>query len=274
MLPPKGYCTAAQAKRLLGNASDGTLRYYTIKGQIEHLRPEGRYQGFYKKEDVLKVAQRLRDFYGKGERTIQFSRGTVSDLPECEELLIHSFGSNTPVNAFGHMIPANGIERRATWVEKNADVFYILRVDGKLVGCAFLLPLSQEKIARILENEITPPILAEDIDDFSPGKPLHLYIVSVCVSGPYNAEKRFYGSRLLNGLLRTVVNFGKQGIRFETIVSRSTSADGIGFLRHIGFAEIESVTKNRNFIIEVGKSGIPEVMKYKHALAEWQGQNP
>ncbi len=38
----------------------------------------------------------------------------------------------------------------------------------------------------------------------------------------------------------------------------------------MGFTEIESHTDNRNFIIEVERSGIHYIMLYKKALAEWK----
>ncbi len=41
-------------------------------------------------------------------------------------------------------------------------------------------------------------------------------------------------------------------------------------MKHMGFTEIESHTDNRNFIIEVERSGIHYIMLYKKALAEWK----
>jgi hypothetical protein len=41
-------------------------------------------------------------------------------------------------------------------------------------------------------------------------------------------------------------------------------------MQHMGFTEIESTTSNRNFIIEVERSGIPEMMRYKRLFAEYQ----
>jgi|SRR6266568_3928832 len=51
-------------------------------------------------------------------------------------------------------------------------------------------------------------------------------------------------------------------------VSRSSTADGIRLMRGIGFTEIPSITRRKNFLIEVEKSGIKEIMQYKQALRE------
>jgi hypothetical protein len=273
--PTAGYITARRAKRELGNISDGMLRSYVQRGEIEKRIPEGRSQGFYKLEDVRKIAARLKPYMP--EHTVQFTRGTVDDLRECNRLLLIAFGgaSTSPIDDRGEHIPANPIERRATWITKNPDVFYVLRVDQKMVGCAFILPLNQRKIQAILSNQITLPILADDIQPYAPGIPTHLYIMSVCVHAADSRieTKRFYGSRLINGILQAVVNLGKQGILLDTIVSRSDpkeAPDGVNFLKHMGFTEIETTTSSRNFIIRVGESGIPEVLKYKRAYAAWQ----
>ncbi len=264
--PPSGFITATRAKQLLGNISDGLLRSYVMKGEIEKRIPDTRSQGFYKDEDVRALAHRLNI-----DRSIHFSRGTVDDLPECDELLIKVFGKGNPDDT-GRVVPNNPIERRATWIQKNPDTFFILRAGRSLVGCVFMLPLTRSKIQQILENEITRPIYAEDVQVFTPGMPIHLYVMSACVYAEDRQvmTKRFYGSRLLNGLLKRITELGGQGINLEMIWSRSETKDGIGLLRHVGFTEIETQTSSRNFLIDVKLSGIPDVVRYKHALAEYQ----
>ena len=97
------------------------------------------------------------------------------------------------------------------------------------------------------------------------GKPLHLYMASIAIT---LTEKRAYGSRLIAGLMDVLINLGRQGIVLETIVARSNTADGVRLMRGIGFTEIPSITDKQNFLIEVAKSGIKEIMQYKQALIE------
>jgi hypothetical protein len=256
--PPKGYMTASRAKQLLGNISDGMLRTYITKGMIERLVPDTRSQGFYKIEDVRSLAARLNI-----DRSIQFSRGTVDDLAECSILLDNVFWAGPW---------SNPIERRATWITKNPDSLFILRAGRSLVGAIFMLPLTQGKIQQILENETTIGIYAEDIQPFTLGTPVHLYAMSACVYARDKniVTKRFYGSRLLSGILKWVVQLGHEGIPITAIWSRSETPDGIGLLRHVGFTEIETITNYRNYLIDVKLSGIPDVVKYKRAYAEYR----
>jgi hypothetical protein len=268
---PKGYITATRAKSILGNISDGMLRTYVTKGHIQRIVPETRSQGFYNVSDVERLASQLGI-----NRTIRFMRGEVSDLAECDELLIKIFGTGHP-DGTGRLVPANPMDRRATWVTKNPDSFFILRVGSSLVGCIFVLPLTQAKIRQILANEVTQPIYAEDIQIYEPGRSYHLYVMSACVYAADRSQsaKRFYGSRLIHGILTKLTSLGRQGVVLDSIVSRSETRDGIGLLKHVGFTEIETVTGVRNFLVRVAESGIPEILRYKAALSSYHlAQHP
>ncbi len=81
-------------------------------------------------------------------------------------------------------------------------------------------------------------------------------------------EKQHYGSQLLAGILDVLISLGRKGVILETIVARSIAPDGIRLMRGIGFTEIPSITRRRNFIIEVEKSGLKEIIQYKQALQE------
>ena len=133
-----------------------------------------------------------------------------------------------------------------------------------------MLPLKPEKIERILrEEESSLDLETKDIGIFEPGKPTHLYMASIAITpGITLTEKRAYGSRLIAGLMDVLINLGRRGVILETIVARSNTADGIRLMRGIGFTEIPSITDKKNFLIEVEKSGIKEIMQYKQALRE------
>jgi hypothetical protein len=268
ILPPPGYVTAKRAKRELGNISDGMLRSYVTKGEIEKHTPDTRRHGFYKLEDVRAVAARTKPYMPN--HTIRFLRGTVDDLHECQELMVRIFGLSTNGQ------PVNSVERRATWIAKNPDVFFILRAGPHLVGCVFMLPLLPEKIEHVLAYEGSPPFLAEEVQEFIPGIPTSIYILNACVYADDNtlATKRFYGSRLVAGLLRVLIDLGHRGILLQRIIGRSPFPDGIRLMKEVGFAEIESPTSQRNFEIDVPRSGIPAILKYKSALHEWKQQHP
>jgi hypothetical protein len=272
ILPPPGFVTAKRAKRELGNISDGMLRSYVTKGEIRKHTPETRTHGFYNLEDVRKIAARIQPYMPN--HTVRFLRGTVDDLHECEELMVRIFGTGT-TDEQGNRIPANSSERRAAWIEKNPDVFFILKAGSELVGCVFMLPLLPEKIEQVLAYEGSPPFLVEEVQEFTPNVPVSIYILNVGVYASDNTlvTKRFHGSRLVTGLLRVLVDLGQRGIPLQRIIGRSPFPDGIRLMKEVGFAEIESTTSQRNFEIDVPRSGIPAILKYKAALRQWQQQH-
>jgi hypothetical protein len=269
ILPPQGFVTAKRAKKELGNISDGMLRSYVTRGEIRKHTPSTRAHGFYNLEDIRKVAALTLPYMPN--RTIRFLRGTVDDLHECEILLKRVFGLGA-TDEQGNSTPANSMERRATWIEKNPDVLFILRAGPQLVGCVFLLPLLPEKIEQVLSYEGSPPFYAEEVQEFIPNVPTSIYILNACVYADDNmlATKRFYGSRLIAGLLHVIVDLGNRGVPLQRIIGRSPFPDGIRLMKEVGFAEIESSTSQRNFEIDVPRSGIPAILKYKSALREWQ----
>lgn len=257
--PPDGFYTASVTRKKLGNISDGMLRSYLQRGLLERFVPSGRKQGFYKRSDVDRLA---REMHGLGEKTeTKFVQATRKDIPECVDLLISVFGGNDTT------------ERRQQWLEKNPEVSYLVRSNGKVVGCAFMLPLTPEKIDAVLADQSSSStrfIQADDILELQPGVPAYLYVLSVGVEPGSELAKRTRGQTLIRGLLNVLFDMGKRGIPVKVIAARSETADGINLMRHVGFTEIEPTPPNRNFIIEVERSGIPEIMRYKKYLREAQ----
>jgi hypothetical protein len=262
--PPVGYYTATQAKKRLGDISDGMLRSYVQQGKIERVVPRERKQGFYKREDVDRLARTLDDFLEQepGEPGIQFGPVTREDMPEVVRLLIELFGGE------------DSTERRLLWLEKNPEVAFMLRSKGKIVGCVFALPLTLQKIEAILSDpqpHSTSTITADDIQPIAPGRPAYFYVVSMGVKpGVTTVAKRTRGEILIRGLLRFFLDLGKRGVPVKLIATRTASRDGVNLLKRVGFTEIESNTLARNFIIEIERSGIPFIMLYKKALIEWK----
>ncbi len=253
------YYTAAQAMKVL-QVTDGMFYNFVRNGDLEGVKLPGRKQSVYEKSKVNQLARELKAFVVTRQKHASvFERATVEDVPACAKISDDIFGG-------AHF----DIEKQVTWMKKNPDICYVVKSEGEVVGYVLMLPLDPKKIERILrEEEFALDIDVSEVGEFIPGKPLHLYMASIAVTPSVTlAEKRAYGSRLVGGLLDVLINLGKRGIILETIVARSTKPDGIRLLRGIGFTEILSITDKKNFLIEVEKSGIKEIVEYKEALKE------
>jgi hypothetical protein len=259
MANSKEFYTAAQTKEILG-ITDGMLYNYVDNGALERIIPPGKKQGVYRRNQVDQLARELKVFVAtKKQISSSFARATQEDVPECARI------SDAIFNA------SFSVEKQQAWMKKNPDICYVVRdEDSKVVGYVLMLPLQAEKIEKILrEEESSLDLETKDIGTFEPGKPLHLYMASIAITPSVTlTEKRTYGSRLIAGLMDVLIKLGGQGVILETITARSSTADGIRLMRGMGFAEIPSITRRKNFLIEVEKSGIKEIMQYKQALRE------
>lgn len=267
--PPEGWLTASDAKKKLGNITDGKLRTLIGKGEgkIEHLIPAGSKIGFYRETDVTTLVHKWnKEALASGNPTLpgaHFDVATKADMPEIVQILIKIWGGS------------DTSAKRNAWLDRNPESAFVVRSHGKIRGCIFILPLSEEKAWQMVtmdRNQNTGVIQIDDILPFEVGKPTNLFLLSMAASdiGIGEVNKRKWGSVIVRGLFNHIVDLGRRGIPINLIVGRSDSKDGINLMRHIGFTEIEPSGGNRNFIIDVKTSGIDFCMKHKAAYAEWQ----
>lgn len=255
----KNFYTAAQVKERLG-ITQGMLYNYVRNGTLKPIIPSGKKQGVYSRKDVEQLARELQLFMeAKQKQPTTFIKVTTrEEVFESTKLSDDIFG--------GHI----DIDRQLAWLNKNPDIMYVVKSEGKVVGYVIILPLKPEKIEKLLrEEERTIDLRPDEIEVFKPGVPLHLYGGAIgVIIGLSLAEKRAYGARLVSGLIDVLIDIGRKGIVIETFTARSTKPDGIRLLRNLGFTQIPSTTEKKNFILDMRKSGTREIMQYKQALIE------
>jgi predicted N-acetyltransferase YhbS len=269
--PPTGWCTAKVAKRRLGEISDGKLREFVKRGDIERKQFPGNKIGFYKIEDITNLLAKWDAESIEAEAPdlpgAHFMPATKEDMPEIVELLINTFGGG------------DTSAKRNAWIESNPESVFIVRSHGRVVGHIAILPLEEEKILNLLgqERAYSTGIIGEgDVRPFKIGEPTNLFLLSMCSddSGISKTNKVKWGSALVRGFIDHVKSLGARGIPIRMIAARSDTKDGIRLLRKMGFCELEPNGSNRNFTIKVMKSGTNLAMWHKQALAQWeQSQN-
>ena len=261
--------TAKEATKAFRDAglSENTFRKRVKDGLIERHIPEGRERGaLYPKAQVLAAIEAAGKKHKMMKRIIQlkpatFSKATVQDMPEIAELLLTFFSKIS-------------IEKRAKWIERNPDIAYILRSEDKIVGCAFIMPLEEQKIIQILESQIKPPTRPHEIAIYEPEKHYHLYIRSVVVLQSVNKpQRKHWASRFISGLIGEIVKLGEKGIVIEKIYAQTDTNHTARLLKLLGFMQITSTIESKNFMLDINTSGATPAMRYKHALNAWRAQN-
>jgi hypothetical protein len=269
-MPQEDMLTAREATKAFRDAglSETTFRKRVKDGKIEKHLPKGRERGaLYPRDQVLAIiAETAKEpkRHPKPHFSLKpttFTQATPQEMSEIA-LLLETFYT-TKIN----------IEKRAAWIERNSEIAYILRCEGKAVGCAFLMPLTQEKIMTILSREVKPPTRPGEILLYESGKTVHLYLRSVVVwQGASKKQRRYWAARLILGLAKAVIGLGARGVIIEKIYAQVDTKAAEQVLKRIGFMQITSATVWKNFMLDMTASGAELAMRYKKALTAWHLQ--
>jgi hypothetical protein len=279
--PPTGYITAAQAKKKLGDISDGKFRGYIQEGKIERLIPKGMKQGFYRREDVDRLAREIEAIWDSGKRgpQTQFQIATPEDIPTIAAIDEATFNAGKedaePKEAYLRWIEGTYL----CWMTKNPKAFFVLRnASNKVVAFACLLPIKRDTLNRFVNGTIKmSDIRSEDVELFEPGKPLHTYVIALCVDPTYKGKiKEWYGGRMLSGLRVFLMELARNGIEIETITARNEKdkPDGRNLLNKLGIPQLRSPVPDMYlFSVRVADAGHPMLANYYDSLIEWKQQH-
>lgn len=277
--PPTGYLTASATRRMLGNISDGMLRTYITKGLIERMVPPGRTQGFYKRADVERLAREIEFTEWQGDARASRSRfrpataEDIGDIADIDERTFNARGTNPePRKRYFQQ----GVETYTRWWQRNPQTFFVLEsAAGKILGFASLLPMKWDAMQRFIRDEMAwTDIEDSDIDLFEPGKPLHLYVIALCIDPVYpRKQRRTYGARLLSGVFEFFLELARRGVEIATITGRNepNHPDGKRLMQDLGMPLLRSpVSHMLLFSVRLAESGYPKFMKYIDELEAWR----
>ena len=270
-LQRKKYYTAKEAQEIL-NMTYSALRNQVIAGHIRSEVPPGKRQAVYLAVDIDALKHDMEIWRaGKPRMKLpptKFVKATIEDMPEAVELADEVFsGVNT--------IP---VEKRITWLRKNPDIDYLLKQEGRIVGYFSLIPLRPETIEDLLTlNQFAKDLTAEDILPYTPNVPVDLYGMAIGTKpGVSHYQKHEWGKVLIVGARGVILDLAKRGMNIRSMHAHSNTPDGVKLMRHLGFTEIvpkAPVPGLHDFIIEVERSGIPFIMRYKEEFKKWQEEN-
>ena len=254
------YLKAEKAQETL-QMTYSALRNQVIAGNIKKDYPPGSKQAYYRKKDVenLAEARGLIKPSSMEEKHTIFRKATKEDIPICVRLGTESYPQYSQEPA--------SVETRLTWLDKNPDLFYVVTHKGEIVGYTGIIPMTTEKIIRVLDDKyLFKDIKAEEIENLQPGKTYNIYINTMRTKiNISRLEKRTYGVRLIEGLIIVILAMIRRGINFDTLYARSETVDGIRLLKRLNFQEIPSVTRYKNYALKVDHNNIQNLQRYQQA---------
>lgn len=277
--PPTGYLTASATRKRLGNISDGMFRSYIAKGLIERVVPPGRKQGFYKREDVEKLAKEIEFPEGAKATRTHFRQAGPADIEAIADIDERVFNASEEEPEPRARYLQWDRETYLRWMQRNPQTFFVLvNATGKVVGFVSLLLLKRDTMDRFIRDEIRwMDIPIEDIDLFEPGKPLHLYVIALCVDPVYARKiKEGYGARLINGVYDFFLELARRGVEIDTITARNelNHPDGKRLSQKLGMPQLRSpVARMHLFSVRVVDSGYPLLVQYYDTLTKWKQEH-
>lgn len=270
--PPEGYITAKDAAKRL-DVSDAMLSIYVKEGKLHRYGPSDRQHKFYKLSELdafMEARQTFEEAYQRGQwkhnETSIFRQSVPEDLDAIIAMSERAY-------------PDEGLPLRATWegwMRREPESFSVLVTQqNAIVGYSTILVMPPATLDRFIRDVLPVDAIGPDqLDVFQPGRPLHLYVMSLVIDPQYPKRKQHeYGSRLIHGVFSFFLGLAERGIEIETITARSQTQDGIRLMRKLGFPTVKSPVPRPGrylFVLKVSESGLPLFERYSELLARWK----
>jgi len=257
--------TSSEARKKLGGMASSSFKKLVDSGKIRKITPPNKKQGLYMKEDVDKTAEAMQLFAeiysvaqpeGKKEVVqVQNER----ELRETVAIAQQHFGERT-----------HTLEKRLEWFHKAPEGDYVLKDKEVIVGYLSIQPFKPEALERIFTRKGNPDTQADDVEPFTPGKPLECYISGMVVKvGISEAQAKRYGMRLFMGMFDILLDLAKRGIDIRKLWVKSNTVSGIRICRNMGFTELGYVnTEQIGFVLDLEKSDFSPIRQYREVLQE------
>lgn len=253
---PTGFYTPAQAVARLG-FNRATFYYYVKKGVITRYTLPPKKEGFFKKEEIDRLATEAALLYHTyiGEKT-ETRPARKEDAQGIYDVLA-SFGW-----------PTAPVALRLAWYERNPYIDYVVRAQGTVQGYITAVPYTPEALEAMMAGrkrawDITP----DDILPYQTGE-YDLY-TGIAVRQDTDFHTR-YALRLIAGFLAFLEELGKQGIRVRSLSAVSDQPAGQKLSRDIGFVEQPAQPGDRfpRFILDLETSDSHFARRYREAINE------
>jgi hypothetical protein len=277
LTPAPGYVTATQATQML-DISDATLSTYVKNGWLKRYGPPERKHKFYKKSEIEALIA-SRNTFGEYQEKLKAypSVATIEDISSIADIDERTFNANKNEKAESKETYIQWIQEiYLRWLQKNPETFFVLRSEANKVVCfASIVPIKKNTMDRFVKGDITMgEIPLEDIDLFEPGKPLHLYVIAICVDPVYKGSAKVaYGAQMIEKVFDFLFDLAERGVEIETITARNErdKPDGKRLLQKLGIPQLRSPIPDMYlFSVRVSEAGYPLLVTYSEILADWK----
>src|SRR5258708_18616408 len=261
----KHYYTAKEAQERLGMNRDKFN--YTIKTRkIERVPFVGGY-GYYKKDDIDKLAEEIEIFLLVGETAeLQYRTATLDDLDDEINLAALNFGRKRAEATR---------EARKRYLQANPEITHYLFSNGRLVAAINLVPLTHDAILEFREGKRGWLFNTNQIERFEAGHGLECIIIDMMTTTKVTLDQRYrYASYLLRDFGQiTLKGWAERGVDIATIDACGGTEDGERILKRAGFEYLGKCDERDMYHLDIDTSDLPLLKVYKENLDKWKHQH-
>jgi len=254
---PPGFYTAKEAQARLG-MSPSLFRYYVRNGRIKRHVPPLRVEGFYKREEIDRLATEIALFLHSGEekQTTETRIAQPSDAQGIVEVL-SVMGWQTAT-----------ADQRRSWYKVNPYQDYVAVRDGQVAGYIWAVPLKAEALEDMMSGRKRGwHIQPQDILPYEPGRSYNLY-VGAATRKDVESHVQRVGFRLISGFFTFLEELAEQGITIHQLYAVSAEPEGQKLCRDLGFVEqpVQEGDKFPRFMLDLRTSTSHFAKLYKQAV--------
>jgi len=126
-------------------------------------------------------------------------------------------------------------------MQKNPEVYNILRTKDGIKGIFSLFPLDQSAYERVLHGALEETELADRILPYNGPQHVYIYLISLLVDID-DEQRKLYAKCIIEAIPRELRRLKNQGIIINEIGAIAITDDGNRILKRIGFSTTEQVS--------------------------------
>lgn len=264
----KLYYTAAQARQALG-IDEEAFQYWGRTERVTRIYLPGRKQAVYSRKEINRIASKQEaTMLVEATPGLEFRSATINDIDAEVELASLVFGARASL--------PEAVSRRTSYLEKNPNTTYHLYNGDHLVAYINIFPFNQSAIAAFRDGTRGWLLGVDNMEQFTPGKPLECIIIDIATTPTVPPERRgTYAQVLLENFTKRLEEWGEKGIDITKVYAASNTPSGIRIIKHAGFSVIKEIGKGTGrftFELDVNTAETRILIGYKEALKNWKDQ--
>lgn len=264
---PPGFYTAREARERL-NILPSAFQTMVTKGEIERVIPPLRREGYYKIEDIDRLANQqdlffLQNLSTKKYEKTTFEKAEANDADGIHDVLSSLWGEENATPA----------DLRRSWYKANSNIDYVVKFRSLVLGYINATPYRPDTLEDLMSGKKRGwDIKPHEILPFDPGNSYDVF-VGIAVRQDVPGHE-YYAKRLIYGFFSVLNDLAQNGITIKRMFATSDQPFGIKISQDLGFERqpAQPGDKFGRFMLDMEKANTLLARKYREISQNKQKQ--